>query len=187
MNPPVVSQWPYVARLAFSLICVTILVYWMYVLGDIVTLLLCAILLSIAMYPLEAWLERKKVSRPIAISLSILIFTLLGAGVMVFLYYQVSDFTAMLPQLIKKVTTSLATVQQWAYQNFKISPGKQLNELQKYSQNIADGGGAVVGTAVSTTTNLLANLSILPVYVFFLLYYRDMFKTFLTSYYSNNM
>jgi predicted PurR-regulated permease PerM len=43
---------------------------------------------------------------------------------------------------------------------------------------MANSGRALVGTALTTTTNMLTNLSILPVYVFFLLYYRDLFKQF---------
>ena len=178
--PPVPQniQLPYIARLAFGLICVTIIVYWMHVLGSIVTLLLFSILFSIDMYPLTDWLERKGLGRMLAITISILTFSLVAAGVGMVLGYQVRDFSEMLPQLINKVNASLSKVQLWAYERFKIPPSRQLNELQKYWQNIAEGGGSVVGTAVSTTTTMLGNISILPVYIFFLLYYRDMFKQF---------
>lgn len=169
---------PYVIRLAFALICVTILVYWMYVLDSIIPLLLFSILFAMAMYPLVAWLERKNIGRVMSITIGILTFTLIGAGVVTLMCYQVADFTEMLPQLIQKVNASLTNVQQWAFDRFKIPPSKQLNELQKYTQNLANSGGAIVGTALTTTTNMLANLSILPVYVFFLLYYRDLFKHF---------
>lgn len=178
--PPVPQnfQLPYIARLAFGLICVTIIVYWMHVLGSIVTLLLFSILFSIAMYPLTDWLERKGLGRMLAIAIAIITFSLVAAGVCMILGYQVRDFSEMLPQLINKVNASLSKVQLWAYERFKIPPSRQLNELQKYWQNIAEGGGSVVGTAVSTTTTMLGNISILPVYIFFLLYYRDMFKQF---------
>ena len=169
---------PYVIRLAFALICVTILVYWMYVLDSIIPLLLFSILFAMAMYPLVAWLERKNIGRVMSITIGILTFTLIGAGVVTLMCYQVADFTEMLPQLIQKVNASLTNVQQWAFDRFKIPPNKQLNELQKYTQNLANSGGAMLGTALTTTTNMLANLSILPVYVFFLLYYRDLFKHF---------
>lgn len=169
---------PYIVRLAFALICVTILVYWMYVLDSIVPLLLFSILFAMAMYPLVEWLERKNIGRVMSITIGILTFTLIGAGVVALMCYQVTDFTEMLPQLLQKVNASLTNLQQWAFDRFKIPPSKQLNELQKYTQNLANSGGAVVGTALTTTTNMLANLSILPVYVFFLLYYRDLFKQF---------
>lgn len=185
MLPNQETSFPYVARLAFALICITILVYWMYILGDIVTLMLFSILLSMAMYPLVAWLERKSVGRVLSITIGILTFTFVGAGLVVVLCYQVSDFTKILPQLIEKLNASLTNVQQWAFERFKIPPNRQLNELQKYTQNLADGGGAMVGTALSTTTNMLANLSILPVYVFFLLYYRDLFKQFFYKVFSD--
>ena len=171
-------QLPYVARLAFALISITILVYWMSVLGSIVTLLLFSIIFSIALYPLTAWLERKGFHRMVAITISILAFSLVAAGICALLVYQVTDFTKMLPQLIQKINASLNRVQLWAYDRFNIPPSRQLNEVQKYYQNLAESGGSIVGTAVTTTTTMLGNLSILPVYIFFLLYYRDMFRQF---------
>jgi predicted PurR-regulated permease PerM len=177
--PPIQEyNFPYVVRLAFALICVTILVYWMYVLDSIIPLLLFSILFSMAMYPLVAWLERKNLGRVVSITIGILTFTLVGAGIVAVLCYQVADFTEMLPQLTEKVNTSLNKIQLWAFDQFKIPPSRQLNELQKYTQNLANSGRALVGTALTTTTNMLTNLSILPVYVFFLLYYRDLFKQF---------
>lgn len=177
--PPIQEyNFPYVVRLAFALICVTILVYWMYVLDSIVPLLLFSILFAMAMYPLVAWLERKNLGRVVSITIGILAFTLVGAGIVAVLCYQVADFTEMLPQLTEKVNESLNKIQLWAFDRFKIPPSRQLNELQKYTQNLANSGRALVGTALTTTTNMLTNLSILPVYVFFLLYYRDLFKQF---------
>jgi predicted PurR-regulated permease PerM len=177
--PPIQEyNFPYVVRLAFALICVTILVYWMYILDSIVPLLLFSILFAIAIYPLVAWLERKNMGRVVAITIGILAFALVGAGIIAVLCYQVSDFTEMLPQLTEKVNESLNKVQLWAFERFKIPPSRQLNELQKYTQNLANSGRTLVGTALTTTTNMLTNLSILPVYVFFLLYYRDLFKQF---------
>jgi predicted PurR-regulated permease PerM len=177
--PPIQEyNFPYVVRLAFALICVTILVYWMYILDSIVPLLLFSILFAMAMYPLVAWLERKNLGRVVSITIGILTFTLVGAGIVAILCYQVADFTEMLPQLTEKVNESLNKIQLWAFDRFKIPPSRQLNELQKYTQNLANSGRALVGTALTTTTNMLTNLSILPVYVFFLLYYRDLFKQF---------
>lgn len=177
--PPIQEyNFPYVVRLAFALICVTILVYWMYILDSIIPLLLFSILFAMAMYPLVAWLERKNLGRVVSITIGILTFTLVGAGIVAILCYQVADFTEMLPQLTEKVNESLNKIQLWAFDRFKIPPSRQLNELQKYTQNMANSGRALVGTALTTTTNMLTNLSILPVYVFFLLYYRDLFKQF---------
>ena len=185
MPPLQEYPFPYVVRLAFAMICVTILVYWMYVLDSIIPLLLLSVLLSIAMYPLVAWLERKSLGRVIAITISILTFTFVGVGIVVLMCYQVSDFTEMLPQLTEKVNESLNNLQLWAYKQFNIPPSRQMNEVQKYTQNLANSGRALVGTALSTTTNMLANLSILPVYIFFLLYYRDLFKQFFYKVFSS--
>ena len=103
--PPVpsIAQWPYAARLAFVLICITILVYWMSVLAGIITPLLFSIIFAIALYPPAAYLERKKCSRLTAVSITIVLFSLISVGIIWLLAYQITDFSTMWPQLLKKV------------------------------------------------------------------------------------
>lgn len=178
--PPVpsIAQWPYAARLAFVLISITILVYWMWVLAGIITPLLFSIIFAMALHPLAAHLERKKCSRLTAVSITIIFFSLVSLGVMWLLAYQITDFSTMLPQLLKKVNQSFSNLQQWADARFHIPPNRQIKEVQKYADGLADSGGAVVGTAVSSTTTMLGNLVLMPLYMFFLLYYRAMFRQF---------
>ena len=178
--PPISSpaQWPYAARLAFVLISITILVYWMSVLAGIITPLLFSIIFAIALHPLAAYLERKKCSRLLATSITIVLFSVVSVGVIWLLAYQVTDFSAMLPQLVKKANQYFSNLQQWADARFHIPPNRQIKEVQKYAESLANSGGAVVGTALSSTTNILSNLVLMPLYMFFLLYYRTMFKQF---------
>ena len=178
--PPIPSpaQWPYAARLAFVLISITILVYWMSVLAGIITPLLFSVIFAIALHPLAVYLERKKCSRLTASSITIIVFSVVAVGVMWLLAYQITDFSAMLPQLIKKVNQSFSNLQQWADARFHIPPNRQIKEVQKYADSLANSGGAVVGTALNSTTTMLSNLVLMPLYIFFLLYYRTMFKQF---------
>ena len=175
---PSITQWPYAARLAFVLICITILVYWMSVLAGIITPLLFSIIFAMALHPFASYLERRKCSRLTAVSITIILFSVVSVGVMWLLAYQISDFSAMLPQLLKKVNQSFSNLQQWADSRFHIPPNRQIKEVQKYAQGLADSGGTMVGTAVSSTTTMLGNLVLMPLYMFFLLYYRSMFKQF---------
>lgn len=178
-------QLPYVARLAFGLLCVTLLVYWMHVLGSIVTLLLFSIILSMAMYPLTQWFEKKGLPSAVAISLTILSFTTVFLGVGVVIGYEVNEFMEMLPKILTKVELYAAQLQQWAFEHLKISPKMQVNKLQEYTQNLGAKSGDMVGSAVSTTGSMLGYLSILPVFIFFIIYYRNLLQQFLYKVFSS--
>ncbi|TAE36223.1 MAG: AI-2E family transporter [Runella slithyformis] len=171
-------SWPYAARLACSLICVSILIYWLYLLADVVMPLLFSIIFAMLLYPAAIWLEKLGLGRIGAILVTLLGFAVVLAGLFFALGYQISSFTDMMPQLTEKLNASIDVLQKWASDQFHISQRRQIAELEKYGKNAAQNSGSVVTTVLSTTTNLLGNMSLVPLYIFFLLYYRDMFTEF---------
>lgn len=184
-TPPTAFQLPYVARLGFVLLSVTLLVYWMHVLGSIVTLLLFSIILSMAMFPLTQWLEKKGLPSTLSITLAILAFTAVFVGIGFVIGYEVNEFMQMLPQMLSKMESCAAQMQQWAYEHLKISHKMQVNKLQEYTQNLSSKSGDMVGSAVTTTGSMLGMLAIVPVFIFFVLYYRNMLTQFLYKVFSN--
>jgi putative heme transporter len=171
-------SWPYAARLACSLICVSILIYWLYLLADVVMPLLFSIIFAMLLYPAAIWLEKLGLGRIGSILVTLLGFAVVLAGLFFALGYQISSFTDMMPQLTEKLNASIDVLQKWASDQFHISQRRQIAELEKYGKNAAQNSGSVVTTVLSTTTNLLGNMSLVPLYIFFLLYYRDMFTEF---------
>jgi putative heme transporter len=176
---------PYIVKLAFALLSITILIYWLVVLQDILVPLFISIILSMSVYPVANWLENKFLGRVWAVTITLILFSIV-AGVIIWLAStQISSFGEMLPQLQKKFLDLTTKLQLWAEDNLHIARQAQIAQLKKYGSGMLSSGGTVFTTALSTTSNLLGNLLLIPIYMFFLLYYRDFFKMFFYKVFEN--
>ena len=174
-----------VQRTGFVMVIITILVYWLYVLQGILIPFALSIILSMLLYPVAKWLEAHRFSRFWAVMATILLFTAILVGLMVLASYQLASFSEMVPQMVNKLQIVFEKLQVWATKSFGVGPKRQIAELQKYGQEALKSGSSIVTSALSATTNTLGNVAIMPIYVFFLLYYRDFFRTFFHKVFGN--
>ena len=174
MNQPL----PFIAKFAFALITVTILVYWLVVLQDILVPLFISIILSMSVYPVANWLENKGLGRVLAVTLTLILFSVIAGAIIWLASTQIGNFGEMLPQLQTRFLDLINKLQLWAEDNFHIAKQAQIAKLKQYGSGMLSSGGTVFTTALSTTGNVLGNMLLIPIYMFFLLYYRDFFKMF---------
>ena len=169
---------PFIAKFAFALIAVTILVYWLVVLQDILVPLFISIILSMSIFPVANWLENRGLGRVWAVTITLILFSVV-TGIIVWLAStQIGSFGEMLPQLQTRFLDWGNKIQLWAENTFHIARKAQIAKLRQYGTGILSTGGTVFTTALATTSNVLGNMLIIPIYMFFLLYYRDFFKMF---------
>jgi putative heme transporter len=176
---------PFIAKFAFALISVTILVYWLVALQDILVPVLIAMILSMAIFPLANWLENKGLGRVWAVTITLILFTAIAVGIIWLASTQVSNFGEMIPQLQTKIINWFNQIQRWGENTFHVERQAQIAQLRKYGTGMLSTGGTFFSTALSTTGNLLGNLSLIPIYMFFFLYYRDFFKMFFYKLFNN--
>jgi putative heme transporter len=176
---------PFIGRFAFALISITILVYWLMVLQDILVPLFIAILLSMSIFPIANWLESKGLGRVWSVSFTLLLFTVVAIGIIWLASIQVSAFGEMIPQLEKRATDWINEIQRWAENTFHVGRKTQIAKLRQYGTGFLSSGGSFFTSALSTTGSVLGNLSLIPIYMFFFLYYRDFFKMFFYRLFNN--
>jgi predicted PurR-regulated permease PerM len=179
------QRLPFNVKLPLALISISIIVYWLSILESVLVPFVISIILSILLFPLCDWLEKRKIGRVIAITITLVLFTLL-IGVIVYLAStQIAGFSEMIPQLLDKLEKAYNNLLRWTSEKFDLSIETQTSQLNNYTDQLLNKGGAVVGTALTTTSNMLGNVSIMPVYMFFLLLYRDFFKDFFYKVFKN--
>ena len=172
------ERLPFNVKLPLALISITIIIYWLSVLEAVLVPFIISIILTILLFPLCDWLEKRRINRIISITITLILFIVL-IGVIVYLAStQVRGFSKMIPQLISKVELAYNNLLKWTSEKFDLSIETQTDQLNSYANQLINQGGTVVGNALTTTTNMLGNMSIMPVYMFFLLLYRDFFKEF---------
>ena len=171
-------QQPFNARLAYILISLVIVIYGMYMLSDLLIPLTFAVIFALLLMPICQFLERHQVPRWLAITIVIL----LTVGILTLFFYlvyiQVMNLEEVLPQLTEKAEIWYRKIQIFIRQNFNISRTQQKIEGRKYLTEFLKNNSDMIGNTVSTTTGLLGNLTIIPLYVFLLLLYRDFIRVF---------
>jgi len=125
------------------------------------------------------WLEKHKFPRMLAIILSILLLILVLGGLIFFLSNQFMSFREDLPMLREKVGEKLGMLQDYIAERFQISEKRQIAWLQIQLQNLLSSGGTIAGGIFSATGSFLALATIIPIYIFFLTYYKHKFVRFI--------
>ncbi len=165
-------------KLLTGLITVSIIVWWMALLQEVLVLLSFSILFAMVLFPLCSRLEKWGLPRIFAIFICLCITFGLILGLIVFASQQIGEFSTQLPVFQQKALFLIDKVQLWASENFNISRRKQTLELKNQSINLLKNSGSLITNALSTTVNSLSYFLIVPLFVFFLLLYRDFFKHF---------
>ena len=175
------KRYPFYIRSTVILFGLILLVYVLFNLGSILIPLAFALMLAILLNPITDFLEKKAhLPHVAAISLSILIAILFFAGVGFLLYMQVMRFSDQIPAFEKKLAEMGVRAQAAISEHLGIT-------IQKQQQYIAEGKTALKPILASTAGTLLGVLSaaiLLPVYVFLLLYYKQLLQNFLFEVFS---
>lgn len=163
-------------RTCLVMIIATIGVYWLVVLQSFLVPILVSVLLSILVSPITLQLEDKGLGRVPAIILTLVLFLGLIAGVLYVSYIQISDMIEMWPSFQSKANVMLHQTTVWMSETFGMETRSQMNDLEHMSAQLIQNNGS---TALLMTTTLLATLVLIPLYMFFMLYYRTFFCNFL--------
>lgn len=171
-------QQPFYTRLAYVLISLVIVIYGMYILRDLLIPLTFSGIIALLLVPVSQFLEKYGCPRWLAITIAILLT--LGFLTLFFylIYTQIMDLEEVLPQLTEKAEKWYRDVQFMIRDNFHISRTKQRIEGQKYLTEFLKNNSDLITNTLSTTTGLLGNLTLIPLYVFLLLLYRDFIRVF---------
>jgi predicted PurR-regulated permease PerM len=172
------TKLPRSAGILVSLLCITIIVYWMYVLKDILVLISFSVLFSMLLFPLCRRLEHWRFPRLLAITVCLLVSAGIIVGIISLVSLQIADLSDEMPVFQQKLTLWGNKLFSWMYHNFNFSRRKALAELQKSSADLVKNSGFILTNALSTTTSTITTMGLVPIFVFFLLYYRDFFRLF---------
>lgn len=135
------------------------------------------LLVAIVMYPICKWLENRSWPRSLAVTLCLLIVTLLIAGLVVLLFWQVNLLKEDAPAIAQKVQQELTKLEQWISKVLAISTTESGNWTDKLSGNI----GAIVGTTLTATIDTLFMLFLIPIFSALFLFHRGLFVKYLQS------
>jgi predicted PurR-regulated permease PerM len=141
--------------------------------------LMMSFFFSLVLLPVFRLFRKLKIPEVIAIFLSILMLIVLGALVIWLFYGQVSSLLGDLPQIQVTVANHLDIFSQWIGRNFGFSPESQVQFIREQSNKLFSSAGSLLSGLVGSVSGLLLFFGLMPVYIFLILLYRNLFLNFL--------
>jgi predicted PurR-regulated permease PerM len=170
-----IKKYPFYFRTTVILFGLVLFVYILFFLRDILVPLSFALLLAILLNPLTILLEKWRIPRALAITLSIIIAMIVIGGITYFLFVEVKSLSADLPVFKEKFDTLVNKFKHFARSDFGITTKKQ-NEYLNDAQN---GLKPMLASAMGSIFGALLMAFLLPVYTFLFLFYKTLILNFL--------
>jgi len=171
-------KFPLIIRLTFILLFFILLFYILVEFKFYLTPLTLGVLFAYLLFPVANFIEKRKIPRIAANIITIIIGLSVIYGVAFLVYKQLSVFLDDLPSLRRHASSNIGRMFNSIEMSLDIETGELKNEAIGLAQDFFESPGQTWQTAFGATFNTLFSFFIMPVYVFFLLYYRDKFKSF---------
>lgn len=136
-------------------------------------------LFAMLLEPVSSWLQQYKFNRITAIITSMVLLTIILAGIVSLLSIQLVQFADQLPEANQKIQAVSSDIVQFFENQFDISPDRQIAYFERGLETVVNKSGQYISTALGATTNVFTTLGLLPFFVFFMMYYKKMYRTFL--------
>ncbi len=176
--PAQVKQSP-VVHYTFLLVGLSLLVFVLHKLDNLLLPLLYAILLSLLLMPLVTKLEKWKWPRMLAIATAI-ILVIASLALLIYLFgSQIIGLRNEIPLIQTKLVAYFDQVQQQLSQRFGFQTISHDEIINSSLDTARKDASKYLGSTLSTTLGVLSTLTLVPIYVFCFLYYRDHLRQFM--------
>jgi predicted PurR-regulated permease PerM len=173
------EQKSYVFNLTIKLLLLALIIAFLVVGKPILIPLAISLLFSFLLMPISKKLEDWKFPRALAIIISLILAAALVSALIYFFYRQVLMFVNDWPQLSKQLTGKIDKIYEFISENFNYSKLEQKNWINDRISSLGSQAGSVALNVFTATGTFIATVALVPIFVFFLSYYRDKFKHFL--------
>jgi predicted PurR-regulated permease PerM len=133
------------------------------------------LLIAVVMYPVCKWLELKRISRSIAITLCLSVVVILFAALLLLLGWQISLFRQDIPGIVQKVKPMIPQAQSWLREQLFITVDVQDRWLSQVTTAMSGKTGQWLQTTLSGLSSFLFSLLLIPIYAALFLYHRGTF------------
>lgn len=171
-------RYPYILRLAATLLSLVLIVAVAYYLKVVLVPLFFSIIFAIMLYPVCLRLEKWGAPRSISSFVTVFVFTIILCFLAYTLFNQLSIFIKQIPEISVRMSSLIDDVKDYAARKFSMDKAVVANKIQEQLVILENSGGNMLTGSLGTVSTLLINLFLIPLYIFFLLYYRHFFIEF---------
>ena len=173
------SEQPLYFRATIILLLIGIIIAFLILAQNLLIPLTIAIVFTFLLLPISNKLQQWRLPKALAILISIIIALAIFVALIYFFYSQTVSFADDWPELQKTMNAKWESFQQFIEETFNVSSHEQQVWIKSKIQESASSGGVLVLGIFSATTSFLASFALIPIYIFFLSFYKDKFKEFI--------
>ncbi|RYE21457.1 MAG: AI-2E family transporter [Sphingobacteriales bacterium] len=173
------SNYPAYKKAVVIHVWIILIIITLYFLENILVPLGFAALLAVLLNPVNNWLQRKGFSCLVAVSITVTVTVLITIALMYFLGTQVALFADSVPKLKQEFGQMLYQAQNWLAQKLNLRTPGEIGWLRDAFDKSFSGNDEIVSQTLGAITAMAVVLTLIPVYVFLLLLYRDLILKFL--------
>lgn len=172
------KKFPYSLDLASSLVAMALIIGFLYVTQSLLVPVLFSILISISLFPLAQFFERLRIGKAFAAVLSVIIAIAIISAIGWFIVHQSIIIGKDASSITEKVLSVLEKAQVWVEQTFGVKPNDVSKHLTEQGNKLLANMGGMASATFGSIGNVLAGAILVPLFSFFMLYYRDFFREF---------
>lgn len=169
---------PLAQTITFNLLAIGLIVALVVSLQSLLVPIILAIILAVVLYPLSEWFERRGFNRAMSSFTSLLIGLAIFAGIAFVLVKQTINIGQDATEIVGKIQTVLERGEAWANDVFHLSKSEIITQGKAQLNKMAPDITAFVSGFFGSLGSFLSLGVLLPLMIFFFLYYRDFFKSF---------
>lgn len=170
----------HVSHSALSLLSLIAGVFVLYVLKSFLVPLFYAVIFSVMIFPIQKFLEKKwRFNRLLATICSVTILVFLTIMIVFLISTRLENFIDNSEVYSKKLTELFHKTIHYFENAFGVGSNRIFLETDLKTENIIKNNFDKIGILVSESSSILGNLVLVPIYIFFFLYYRVFFRTFI--------
>ncbi len=185
-NFKIVQTLPLTVRRSIEILGLAVVFLFIVHAANILSPILLSFFLTILVYPLFKWLTKKKMPEMLAIAIVLLVL-LAGMALLVwFISTNVSRLIADFPTLKANVTVHLENLSSWINRKTNFSTERQLQLINRQSEQLVNFASGYLGGIASSLSALLIFFGLVPIYIFLLLFYRNLLLRFVFLWYKES-
>ena len=177
-------KFPLYIKLAAILLSLSTISVVLYFGQGIICPIFLALLFAIMLRPIVNFLIKKlRFPHIIAVVFTLVLFVLLFLSVFYFISIQITDMADDWGKIKKNFVYHIEHFQQLIRDNFHLSKREQNEIITNATNDTINDGKKIVGSTLNSFADILLNATLVPIYTFLFLYYRNHLVTFLCKLY----
>jgi predicted PurR-regulated permease PerM len=150
----------------------------LYYLKAVLVPLFVSIIIAIMLFPICIRFEKWGMSRGVSSFLTVFAVSIILGLITYFLFAQIFNFKEQIPQLSQRMSQIIDEIKDFAYRKFSIDKSVMAEQIKDQLAVLQESSGFKLANSFQTISTFLINVFLIPIYIFFLLYYRHFFIEF---------